>query len=136
MISGLLLIGPVTITIQPEDTPPVLVGFTVSFLCQAQSIPAPVITWFRNGDEPVSSGDSSTIGNTTTSNLTISSITENDFATYTCTANNGGFFNDTSEIATLTRGGMYMWGTRETEMRLHCYVHCIHVHFSIYKVIL
>ena len=99
---------------QPETTPPVLVGFTVSFLCQAQSIPAPNITWYRNVS--VSEGfvlftdspdnvmiEAISDGNTTTSNLTISSVLEGDFGDYRCFASNE-FFNATSEPATLVRG--------------------------------
>ena len=107
------LIGPVNLTIEPDTTDPVLVGFTVSFLCEAESIPPPTITWFQISDPGNSvqlmESTNITIINTVSSTMTFSSLsvtvggTEN-FTEYQCFADNGGFFNQTSRIANLTRG--------------------------------
>ena len=104
----------VTITVQPMDTPLVVVGYTVTFLCEASSVPAPFINWFRrldNSEVGVVSPDdvnvfisSSVVGNTTAGNLTITVSNLGDFGDYFCVADNG-FFNATSEDATLMRGG-------------------------------
>ena len=96
------------------DTPLVLVGYTVTFLCEASSIPAPFINWFRRLDTSgvgvVDPDDdnvfisSSMVGGTTAGNLTITVSNPGDFGDYFCVASNG-FFNATSEDATLMRGG-------------------------------
>ena len=111
----IIFVGPVNITIQPEDTPPVIVDFTVSFLCQAQSIPAPMINWFKATTTgvgiPIIDNNNNILIiitsisiNTTMSNLTITVSNEEDFDMYYCVASNG-FFNATSNPAILTRGG-------------------------------
>ena len=110
----IIIIGPVTITVQPETTPPVIIGYTVSFLCEAQSIPVPDIEWFQSstGTGTLVTPNNDTIlintiainSNTTMSNLTITVTNDNDFSQYYCRANND-MFNASSNPATLTRGG-------------------------------
>ena len=129
------LIGPVNLTIEPDTTDPVLIGFTVSFLCQAESIPLPTITWFQISDpgDPVQlmEGTNITITNTVSSTMTFSSLSvtvggTEDFTEYQCIADNGEFFNQTSGIANLTRGcelkeWMDGWTNRRTDRQTNGY---------------
>ena len=102
----------VTITEDPQPTGPVLVGETAVFTCQARSIPAPNITWFRleNGtnvrlmdnddDINIMSQSQPEDSFTTRSTLSVMVTGDEDFTEYFCVGDNG-FDNSTSDNATL-----------------------------------
>ena len=110
-----LCIAFVNITQQPMSTAPLLVGETASFSCEAESRPAPSITWFRveSGPTDVQLMDngadinitSVVTGNTTTSsNLSVLVQGAEDFIQYFCVADNG-FDNETSATVDLIQAG-------------------------------
>ena len=92
------------------STAPLLVGETASFSCEAESRPAPSITWFRveSGSADVQLMDngadinitSVVTGNTTSSSLSV--LVQG--AEYFCVADNG-FNNETSDRADLVQAG-------------------------------
>ena len=102
----------VNITEDPQSTGPVMVGETAMFTCQARSIPAPNIIWFRfqNGMNVrlLGNGDDITIMSqsqpedsfTTRSVLSVRVTGDEDFTRYFCVGDNG-FDNSTSERAQL-----------------------------------
>ena len=102
----------VNITGNPQPTGPVLVGETAVFTCQARSIPAPTITWFRlengmafglldNGDDINIMSQSQPEDSFTSSSILSVRVTgDEDFTEYFCVGDNG-FDNSTSERAQL-----------------------------------
>ena len=100
----------VNITGNPQSTGPVLVGETAVFTCQARSIPAPNITWFRleNGmafglldnDNTINITSQPEDSFTTSSTLSVMVTGDEDFTEYFCVGDNG-FDNSTSDVAQL-----------------------------------
>ena len=111
-----LCIAFVSITQQPMSTAPLLVSETASFSCEAESRPAPTITWFRveSGPTDVQLMDngadiditSEVAGNTTSSSLSVLVQGAEDFTQYFCVADNG-FINVTSDRVDLVQAGIY-----------------------------
>ena len=104
--------GFVSITRQPVSTAPLLVGETASFFCEAESRPAPTITWFRvrGGSTEMLLGSEPTVEitaamateDTTTSELAV--IVEGIEEQFFCVADNG-FDNETSDTVDLILAG-------------------------------
>ena len=109
----LFLSGRVTLLEEPMDPEnPVLDGTTVSFQCQASSIPGSIITWYRyeqdvpvvlvNGTDPMVTIVEEVVDGTVVSNLSIV-LDDGGFTQYYCLANNSMFVNR-SRNATVIRG--------------------------------
>ena len=108
----LFSVAMVNITEDPQSTGPVMVEETAMFTCQARSIPAPNIIWFRfqNGMNVrlLGNGDDITIMSqsqpedsfTTRSVLSVRVTGDEDFTRYFCVGDNG-FDDTTSDNATL-----------------------------------
>ena len=77
------------ITQGPTDTSAVL-GASVVFTCMATGIPLPDITWMDQDGNIVGTTNDMVIngGTVIRSTLTLSSLQDDDFDNYTCTANN------------------------------------------------
>ena len=98
------------------STAPLLVGETASFSCEAESRPAPTITWFRVESGPtdvelMDNGADITItsevtDDTTSSNLSVLVQGAENFTQYFCVADNG-FNNVTSDRVDLIQASMY-----------------------------
>ena len=97
------------------STAPLLVGETASFSCEAESRPAPSITWFRveSGSADVQLMDNgadinitSEVAGNTTSSSSLSVLVQGaeDFTQYFCVADNG-FDNETSDRVDLVQAG-------------------------------
>ena len=96
------------------STTPLLVGETASFSCEAESRPAPSITWFRveSGPTDVQLMDngadinimSEVTDNTTSSSLSVLVQGAEDFTQYFCVADNS-FDNVTSDRVDLVEAG-------------------------------
>jgi len=76
------------ITEGPNDTYAMITG-SVTFTCTATGIPLPTITWMDENDNSVLVGSDMIIDDITIlSTLTLSSLQNDDFDNYTCTATN------------------------------------------------
>ena len=101
------------ITRQPVSTAPLLVGETASFFCEAESRPAPTITWFRVrgnstemllGTEPtVEIIEPMAAEESFISNLEV--LVEGAGEQFFCVASNG-FDNETSDTVDVILAGM------------------------------
>ena len=100
-------IDPPTISVHPESINKPADN-SVTFHCSATGYPLPNLTWFKNDSEiflevvDIQSWQSGTLE--TSSNLTLSGLSEYDTAGYYCLASNNfvSFLNQTSHIAVLT----------------------------------
>ena len=75
------------ITTSPQDQTVVALR-PVTFECVATSNRPPIITWFRQDRMELPLSASVTLGDTTTSKLTVMPVTMNDFTGYSCVAEN------------------------------------------------
>ena len=80
------------------------VGGTVTFTCNADGVPLPVITWSSDSDGTLEQGDTgvtitnNAVGMTRQSQLMVMDLEDNDFQNYTCTAANEFGSDDVTAI--------------------------------------
>ena len=80
------------------------VGGTVTFTCNADGVPLPVIIWSSDRDGTLEQGDAgvtitnNAVGMTRQSQLTLMNLEDNDFQNYTCTATNEFGSDDVTAI--------------------------------------
>ena len=80
------------------------VGGTVTFTCNADGVPLPVITWSSDSDGTLEQSDAgvtitnNAVGMTRQSQLMVMDLEDNDFQNYTCTATNEFGSDDVTAI--------------------------------------
>jgi len=94
----------VRITEAPMETTQLL-GHNVTFSCTATGIPLPMITWSSDNDDVIVPSNTTELNdNTIFSEISLVSITMEDFVNYTCSAMN--IFNTVNESAILINASM------------------------------
>jgi len=84
------------------------VGDDVTLTCQVDGNPTPTVYWRRHGDERI-------LGRQGT--LRLSSVTSDQFATYTCSASSAGYSTVSRDVHLLRNGAPIIVSSREQSAR-------------------